>query len=360
MMKNTHKEITELIFRCLIGGAPPSDWEALRRWISLSADNARHFRQLQDLWTSSEAVGSLSRFDGTAAFENFRSRVAADGGFCPDEELTAAESVAVDPAADSDPALPPRRSWLSMPVWMRWAAVILIIAGGCWQFYRHGQQSVERQLARISVEAPDGSRTVTTLPDGTRITLNAGSRITYSQSFGLNDRDVVLSGEAYFEVAHHTGKPFSVTTPSMSVRDIGTKFSLADYPNADEAEVALIEGSVELGNRIASGSVVMRKGQHAVISKHDGHLTITDDATNNDVAWTQHELVLDGKSIYAIAHELERDYSVTVTVKNGQLATLHFYGRFDTRLQSLTDVLNALKTTGKLNYNLTGRKVTLY
>lgn len=355
-MKNKQEEIADLIFRSLTGEATPQDDEELKRWISESPENERHFRQLKDLWTSTEAVGNLARYDAETAFEKFSERVMANGGFTQDETNMS------DETTSDDGDLPKQKSWFYVPVWMRWAAVILVIAGCCWQFYKHGQQSVEQQLAQICVEAPAGSQTITTLPDGTRITLNAGSRISYSQSFGIKDRNVKLTGEGYFEVAHNDEKPFTVTTTSISVRDIGTKFSLADYPNDNEAQVVLTDGSVELDNKLCSdcSNVVMKKGQRAVLSKESGKLVVTGDASESDVAWTTHQLILDGKSIYAIAKELGHSYNVRVTVSGDRLATCHFFGQFDTSTQSLQEILSALRSTGKLRYKIKGKEVTLY
>lgn len=356
-MKNKQEEIADLIFRSLTGEATPQDDGELKRWTSESPENECHFRQLKALWTSTDPVGSMARYDAGKAFEKFSMRVMADGGFTQDGTNAADETLSND-----DDVLPKQKSWFYVPVWMRWAAVVLIVAGCCWQFYRHGQQSVEQQLAQICVEAPTGSQTITTLPDGTRITLNAGSRITYSQSFGIKDRNVVLTGEGFFEVVHNGKKPFTVTTASISVRDIGTKFSLADYPNDNEVQVVLTDGSIELDNKLCSNcsNVVMKKGQRAVLSKENGKLVVTGDADESDIAWTTHQLILDGKSIYAIAKELEHGYNVKVTVSGDRLATCYFFGRFDTSTQSLQEILSALKSTGKLRYKIKGKEVTLY
>ena len=354
---NIHQEeIADLIFRSLTGEGTPHDDEELKHWLSASSENERHFRQLKDLWTSSEAVGSLSRYDVEKAFEKFSTKVMADGGF------SQASTVRTRNSDIAEPLVSRERSWFHAPVWVRWAAVILVIAGCCWQFYKHGQQSVEHQLAQICVEAPAGSLTITTLPDGTRITLNAGSRITYSQAFGIKDRNVSLTGEAFFEVVHQGQKPFIVTTPDISVRDIGTKFALADYPDDNEVTVVLTDGTVELKNKLCAhcDPVLMKRGQRAVLSKHDGRLLVTDDVGASDIAWTTHQLILDGKSIYDIAKELGHGYNVKVTVADDRLSMCHFFGTFDTGTQSLQEVLTALKSTGKLSYKINGRSVTLY
>lgn len=354
---NIHQEeIADLIFRSLTGETTPQDDEELKRWISESPENERHFNRLKNLWTSSEAVGNMSRYNAEKAFEKFATRVIADGGF------SQAETVKSRDSDDGGQLLTKWKSWFYVPVWIRWAAVILVVAGCCWQFYKQGQQSVEQQLAQICVEAPAGSQTVTTLPDGTRVTLNAGSRITYSQSFGIKERSVALIGEGFFEVVHDGKKPFTVTTPDIGVKDIGTKFCLADYPEENEVTVVLTDGTVELKNKLCAhcDPVMMKKGQRAVLSKADGKLLVTDDADDSDIAWTTRQLILDGKSIYSIAKELEHGYNVKVTVTGDRLVTCHFFGRFDTSAQSLQEILMALRSTGKLSYKINGRNVTLY
>ncbi|EGN56386.1 anti-sigma factor [Hallella multisaccharivorax DSM 17128] len=356
MEETTKHIIADLIFRSLTGEATPHDDDGLKRWLSASSENERHFRQLKDLWTSSEAVGSLTRYDAEKAFEKFSTHVMADGGFSQAGSVRSRDSDIAEPLA------PRKKSWLHAPVWIRWAAVILVVAGCCWQFYKHGQLGVEQQLSQVCVEAPVGSQAIATLPDGTRITLNAGSRITYSQGFGIKDRDVALTGEGFFEVAHQGEKPFTVTTADISVRDIGTKFCLADYPDDNEATVVLTDGTVELKNKFCSHSdpVVMKNGQRAVLSKRDGRLLVTDDADESDMAWMTHQLILDGKSIYDIARELGHGYNVKVTVADDRLSMYHFFGCFDTSTQSLQEILTALRGTGKLSYRINGRNVTLY
>lgn len=98
------------------------------------------------------------------------------------------------------------------------------------------------------MEAPLGSRTKLTLPDGTLVWLNAGSRITYSQGFGVGNRKIELIGEGYFEVKRNEEVPFLVKTNSLLVKVLGTKFNFRDYPDDAEAIVSLSEGKVALNN----------------------------------------------------------------------------------------------------------------
>src|SRR5437588_18774 len=76
----------------------------------------------------------------------------------------------------------------------------------------------------------NGSRTNLVLPDGTRVWLNAGSRITYDKNYGITLREVGLTGEAFFDVAHNSGKPFVIHTARIDIKVLGTRFNVKSYP----------------------------------------------------------------------------------------------------------------------------------
>ena len=109
----------------------------------------------------------------------------------------------------------------------RYAAIIaVILAVGCFSYWQGGV-NVKDTFADISVEAPLGSRTKLYLPDGTLVWLNAGSRMTYSQGFGVDNRMIELEGEGYFEVTKKEGATFIVQTHGYDVVVKGTKNSLS-------------------------------------------------------------------------------------------------------------------------------------
>lgn len=350
-MKKIPEDINDLIIRCLIGEASKDDMDNLRSWTEASADNLRHFQEVEAIWTSSTTSESLSRFNPSEAFARFAKRVDAAGGF---------EDAKSDGPVE-ETVITRSHSWFYMPVWARWAAVILIIAGCFWASFHMGRNGVEKHFADITIEAPVGSQTITTLPDGSKVTLNAGSRVSYSQGFGISDRDVELTGEGYFEVSHNGSLPFTVSTGNIRVNDVGTKFNVRDYPDDDEAEVVLTEGAVSLDNLLhREPAVTMKPGDRAVLSKASGNLIISSGTTTQKSAWTQGLLVLDGKAIQDIARELEHAYGVKVTVGSNRLALCQFFGTFNTHTSSLRDILDALSATGKLRYRITGKGVIIY
>ena len=182
------------------------------------SDNYGHNEQ--EIWFSAVDEQQLGRFDKDAAFARFQERVAAAQTFKPKRNLR----------------------WLSYAV-----AVALMVAVSYFSF-KGGQNNVESAFGDIVVEAPQGSRTQMTLPDGTKVWLNAGSKISYTQGYSLVNRLVMLVGEGYFEVAHNEQLPFRVSSKDLQVSVLGTKFNFRDYSTDAEAIVSLAEGKVALND----------------------------------------------------------------------------------------------------------------
>lgn len=227
--------------------------------------------------------------------------------------------------------------------------------------YKGGQSQLEASLGEIVVEAPQGSRSEMVLPDGTKVWLNAGSKISYSQTFGYTVRLVRLEGEGYFEVAHNEQLPFSVESGNVRVKVLGTKFNVRDYPTDAEASVSLAEGSVSMSSmRMASTERVLTPGQRATVNKETGRIRVDDYEVANAIQWTNGILVFDGESLRDIVNDLERCYNVRITVKTPSLYNLHFYGTFIRQEQSLREVLDALAATGKIRFVQKDQEITLY
>ena len=296
-------------------------------------DNNGHIEQ--EIWFSAVDEQQLSRFDKDAAFARFQERVASAHTFKqPKHNLR----------------------WLSYA-----AAVALMVAVSYFSFKR-GQSNLEASFGDIVVEAPQGSRTQMTLPDGTKVWLNAGSKISYTQGFCIVNRLVMLVGEGYFEVAHNEQLPFRVSSKDLQVSVLGTKFNFRDYPTDAEAIVSLAEGKVALDNLVHSDkeTIYLTPNQRAVMSKQTGKITIEDYNVSNAIQWTNGNLIFDGEPLIDIIKDLERSYNVKITIAEKNLMTLRFYGDFVRQEQSLNEVLDALSATGKIHYKSEGRNITLY
>lgn len=337
-MEETIKHIDDLIIQLLCGELNHEGQEELRNWIAISDENKNYVQTQEEIWFSSVNKEELARYDASKAFESFLSHIAETGA---DKQKKPSSRI--------------RRL-------LRYAAMIAIVALISIFAYQHGQRQLSEAFAEIVIEPAPGSRTKTILPDGTSVWLNSGSKLTYSQGFGLKDRQVSLKGEGFFEVTKNKDLPFSVKSRILQVNVLGTKFNFRDYPEDPEAEVVLSEGFVSLKSLMRNNheSQTLIPGQRAVLNKKTGKIEVDEYEAGKSRMWTQGFLILDGESIYSIAKKLERSYGVKVTVSSKTLEQFYFYGDFIRQEQSLTDVLEALAGTGKLHYRINGKNVILY
>ena len=287
----------------------------------------------EEIWFSAVDKESLAKYDKEAAFALFQQRV------CQARK---------------------RRGRTLR--WMSYAAAIAIVAGMTFFSYKAGQTGVISSMKDIVVEAPTGSRSKLTLPDGTSVWLNAGSRISYSQDFGYDDRAVKLDGEAYFEVTHNEKRPFSVESKDLTVKVLGTKFNFKDYKSDNDAVVTLSSGrvSVDFNLKSDNSTVYLSPNQRCTFNKETGKAHVETINSSHSTAWTNGTMIFVDESLAGIIKTLERNYNVKFEVVDKNLYKLSFYGDFSRNGQSIDDILNALSATGKLKYTRNNNKVKLY
>lgn len=295
-------------------------------------DNKGHVEE--EIWFSAVSEEELAKYDKEAAYAAFRKRVAES-----QQSKTAKHRIG----------------------WLRYAAAVAAVVAVGYFSFKGGQRDVKSTFGDIVVEAPQGSRTQMTLPDGTKVWLNAGSKISYSQGFSSINRSVLLVGEGYFEVAHNEQLPFCVESEDVRVSVLGTKFNFRDYPTDADAIVSLAEGRVALDmTHSNSETVYLKPDQRAVVEKKTGRINVENYEVAHTVKWIRGYLIFDGEPLTEIVKDLERSYDVEITVKNRALLDLHFYGSFVRQEQSVGEVLDVLSATHKIKYKTEGHRITLY
>ena len=337
-MEEENKHIDELIANYLTEGLDKNALDELKTWIAASAENQQYFIRQREIWFSAVSREAASVYDKDKAFENFKNRVESQ------KEIQSTS----------------RRGFSLSALWRYAAVVAIIIAVGCISYWQ-GEVNVKDTFADISVEAPLGSKTKLYLPDGTLVWLNAGSRMTYSQGFGVDNRKVELEGEGYFEVKRNEKIPFFVKTKDLQLQVLGTKFNFRDYPEDHEVVVSLLEGKVGLNNLLREEKeAVLSPDERAVLNKANGLLTVESVTASNASQWTDGYLFFDEELLPDIAKELERSYNVKIHIANDSLKTFRFYGNFVRREQNIQEVLEALASTEKMQYKIEERNITIY
>lgn len=330
--------IDDIILRYLDGEATPQEQQQLLRWTKQSDANSRRFQHMKDMWQVAGDNAVRSRFDKDKAYKVFSQRVAA----ATTHAARGAKIKSIKPL-------------------YRAAAVVILFLTASLVSYFMGGAGITRHFDDIVVEAPFGSRTVVRLPDGSRVWLNSGTRLAYSQGFGVESRTVNISGQGYFEVAHNAEKPFTVVSEGMSVKVLGTKFDYCDYPGESSAVVTLAQGSVAVKSvKGTAGDFTLKPDERAVVNKTTGGIQIESCYAADVTAWTGGTIVMDGQTLESVAAVLQRSYNVHIVFANPRSCHLRFYGTFLRQEQSIGEVMEALKATGKMTYRRDGDTITIY
>ncbi|NGY37516.1 FecR family protein [Flavobacterium sp. XN-5] len=208
-------------------------------------------------------------------------------------------------------------------------------------------------LAYNTIKIPYGKRFQVALSDGTIVHLNSGTTLKYPVRFLKNqNRQVFLTGEAFFEVAKDKAHPFTVNTQEMNVEVLGTKFNMSSYPEDVTSEVVLVEGSVGLykDQKTTNNLVKLTPGLKGSNTK--GQQNIFTEKVNTDIytAWVTGSLVFKNMPFDAIIKKLERHYNVTFINKNKTLGKEVFSARFDN--EPIAVVLKFLNDSYAINYKI--------
>jgi len=214
-----------------------------------------------------------------------------------------------------------------------------------------------------TIRVPYAKEFSLTLSDGTRVQLNSGSSITYpAQFFKGERRNVMLKGEAYFEVAHDTQRPFVVHTDNMDLQVLGTKFNLKAYPDEDMTYTALVEGSVQVYDprkeRPEQNAQVLRPGQLAAWSNHSKQAEIHSVDLEAYTAWMDGRLVFVSMPFNHIVKVLERTYNVQIVNKAIAYEDQKFTASF--KRQSLEEVLEVFREGYGLQYSRKNNIITIH
>ncbi len=288
----------------------------------------------EELWVSSAVADDTQQYDVDQAFERFQKRTGLDQSG--------------------------KQSYKWYRTWSVAAVAIVLLGLITVTAYWQGSRQIQSNFSDIVVEAPLGSKTKLTLPDGSTVWLNAGSKMVYSQGFGVSDRRLAFQGEGYFEVEKNDEMPFLVQTHDVNVTVVGTKFNFRNYPEDEEAVVELLEGKVALENQLKEESVrYLSPNEKMVLHKATGEMDITSAKVKEATLWTENILLFDEDLLPDIVRKLERSYHVRIEIENEDLKQARFYGQFNQLEQNIYDVLDMLSETGKLKYHEEGKVIYL-
>jgi transmembrane sensor len=269
------------------------------------------------------------------------------------------------------------------------AAVAVFVVVGSLLFFPASRQALP-DVVLTTIQAPLGSRANIVLPDGSDVWLNAGSILEYNTDFMSGDRQVKLTGEAFFEVKKGD-HPFIVNTPEINIRVLGTSFNIKAYEEDDYIEATLVTGSLVIEKARQSGpqfdDIVLKPNQKVTFYKKAGNIALNDSGkaftegsskeqltsiprpvisgikiqnkkdVDSEVGWKNGMLVVEREPLRLFVKRLERRYDVTFVFDDENLKDYNYTGQMQE--VTLEQVLHAMKITSPIDYSIIDKTVTL-
>jgi transmembrane sensor len=373
-MKRIKAYEKELLLKCLRGEATPKEKQNAWEWIHESDANRAYYKMLQEAWISN----SLNDIVEDGQVEGSWKRVEKKIKSQPERSHREREWILRG------------TFYISLP-WHRLAAAVIFAfmlggIGSIWFF--NAQLKLKNQNQYYTIEAPRGAKSMITLIDGSKVWLNAGSRLKYPLNFNQQNRDVFLEGEGYFVVAKNEALNFRVHTSDIVVQALGTEFNVKAYTEDGRIETTLVKGSVSISRNDSpdnTQSIVLQPNQKAsfyvnkynyeeidaglplqtannrAISKPElrpARLAIENNInTEISTSWKEKRWVFERESMKSLATKLERQYDVEISFRDEELKEFHLTGTLEE--ESIEQVLMALQLTIPVNFEVRHKNVYL-
>jgi len=350
----------------------------LFRSLILRSNPELHFslQTLTDLWqkTPSEDLSELE-----VAYAQLLLRMRAQGSAGPgsedDEMHTGTESIPY-PQTNRKPLFK-RAGFLALVL-----STVMVVVVGVIDPFGKTNIPAPQQHETSEISTRYGSKTNIVLPDGSKVWLNAGSKITYDNEFGQLNREVKLTGEAYFDVVHNAERPFVIHTKAMDIKVLGTEFNVKSYPEEKTTETSLIRGSIEVTlNDKRAEKIIMKPNEKLVVSNEEAaldtmllakkrkplkHAPIISlgslnyfslDSTVLETSWVNNRLIFEDESFGELAIKMTRWYGVDFYFEDEDIKQLRFTGNFQD--ESINEALAAMQITADFNFTIIDKTVTI-
>ena len=194
-----------------------------------------------------------------------------------------------------------------------------------------------------------GEKTQLQLPDGTKVWLNSCTTIEYAENYGHDNRDIHLTGEAYFEVAKNENTPFTVRVCGVEVKALGTAFNISAYPEDEQLVTTLFCGAVVIQPALTRQQITLAPDQVAVYHKNDNKIEVMPYDRNLFAQWRGGYLTFDMMYLQDITKLLERNYNVVFRYENQKIKNFKFSGSFRNS-EDLTEILDVIRTNTGIRY----------
>lgn len=356
-----------LLVKYLLKECLSSESQEVELWLNESDENKAFFRDFERVWQSG---GNVKKYFKSVDLTHELNRFHAS--------LALSEK---------------NNKRIRMSNFLKIAAGILLILNGVFFYNLLNTRLQDKHASFTEMIVPNGSKSRITLPDGSIVWLNSGSKLRYESEFNRKIREVKLEGEGYFAIAKDKSRPFVVKTSKLSIRALGTEFNVKSYPGEGIIETTLVKGMVQIQKETEPGSepesIVLKPNQKMTFIKKTGKIydsvdiiyTNKEKVINKDdklsqaqpiserkekllvhtidtdpvIAWKSDKLVFENAPFSEVIVKLERWFGVEIVVNNDMLLQSHYTGRIEN--ETLNDVLQIIRFTMPFEYKVEHKKI---
>ncbi|MDP4208682.1 MAG: DUF4974 domain-containing protein [Bacteroidota bacterium] len=365
-MRQIFEHITlEDILQFIEGDADPEISVRVQSWLDADNANQAYLRKIKEAWGS---ISNLKDFDQSTVDADWANVLAKIN----EKKAQTIKGKKVNLLHGYN-------------VWLRVAVVFILavfLSGILYILNRHFSIG-SGEIAYNEIVVPKGQRSQLVLSDGTKIWINAGSKLKFPLRFNGKIREVWLQGEAYFEVAKNPSKPFFVRTHDLNIKVWGTEFNVKSYEDEGITETTLVKGLVSIQKKDAKGVAakeVFLKPNHKAIYVNDESVLHPSEKkklrqqlsepiysqeiqlsepikTDPDVSWIDGKLVFENETFENIMQKIERKYDVRIVLLNEQLKNARFTGVL--KNIPVEQTLRALQLTTPFSYSIKDNEIII-
>ena len=327
-MSNTPLHISDdLLVKYMLDEAMPDEQLLVREWLQADAVNSNYYEHFKTIWNESKTLAANITVDEKAAWQKFKSRI---------QTATVKQE--------------PKTMRLSGVKKLQVAAVVLLMAVGSWLLYNALHQPA---IVAMVNKQTFSNTAVDTLSDGSIITLNKNTVLSYPTAFKGKTRTVKLKGEAFFAVAHDTTKPFIVEVDGVSIKAVGTAFNVKNY---DSSILVIVEsGIVQVSN--SKQSVLLHKGEQVLIQNSTSTF---DQSTVKDSLYNYYrtkEIICNNTPLPVVIATINEVYNTHIVLGSDALKQFPLTTTF--KNEDLETVISIIQQTFDLNVTHQGDSTIL-
>jgi ferric-dicitrate binding protein FerR (iron transport regulator) len=347
------KEVKTAIVNYLSGELSNNDKELLNSWLEKSQTNKLIFDQFSDIWRAGSHDKLSRQIDSDKAWKALQNRINIQNHKTKNF------------------------SWVEFSRIAAVFIVALFLGGLAYHIIDRKKEIISEPLF-VEYVSPLGSRSFVKLTDGSKVWLNAGSTLKYKNTYGINNRELQLTGEAFFEVAKNKEIPLIVKTSEIDVIALGTKFNVKAYSEEKTIETTLIEGSVKLESSTVklADNLFLSPNEKAVFTKRNQSVELIAQQQQNKkdetitkpkleiiesvepepiISWKDQRWVINNEKLGSLAIKLERRFDVNFIFDNDLLKEYSFRGTLED--ETLEQIMDAIKFTSPIKYVLDKKTV---